>query len=71
MIITERRIVRQEWHETEYSKTGWDSHGWCFEDTGDDIELSKGWTVVEHIDSDKFGNPFLGIAEKETDSESL
>ena len=34
MKITERRIVRQEWYETDTTKTGWDSHGWVFNDTG-------------------------------------
>jgi hypothetical protein len=64
-IITEKRIVRQDWYETELSMTGWDSHGWFFDD--DYKPLDNDWTIVEHIHSDKFGNPFLGVAEKDTD----
>ncbi len=62
-IIIERRVIRQEWYETECTKTGWDSHGWIFVDDG--INMGNEWTVVQHIHSDKFGNPFLGVAEKE------
>jgi hypothetical protein len=62
--IIERRIVRQEWFETETTKTGWDSQGWSFNDDG--LTMGNEWTIVEHIHSDKFGNPFLGVAEKET-----
>jgi len=61
--ITEKRIVRQQWYETETTKTGWDSHGWFFDDGN---KIPENWTIVEHIHLDKFGNPFLGIAEKET-----
>lgn len=32
MKIIERRLVIQEWYETEYSKTGWNSHGWFSKD---------------------------------------
>ena len=46
MKITERRIVEQQWYETELSKTGWE--------------------IVQHLYTDKFGNSWLGIAEKET-----
>ena len=59
---TERRIVIQDWYETEFSKTGWNSHGWSFKDSGHHIDST--WTVVEHLDINKFGNPILGIAEK-------
>lgn len=62
MKIIEKRIVKQEWYETEFSKTGWDSHGWHFLDDGSLISID--WTIVQHIQSDKFGNPFLCIAEK-------
>lgn len=65
MKITERRIVEQEWHETEFTKTGWDSFGWVFKD--DYQGLMNGWTIVEHLHIDKFGNSWLGIAEKETE----
>jgi hypothetical protein len=65
MQITERRLVCQEWYETEYSKTGWDSHGWMFKD--DHQGLISGWDIVEHIKTDKYGNAWLGIAEKETE----
>ena len=63
--ITEKRIVEQDWYETECTKTGWDSHGWSFKDDG--IPMSNNWTIVKHLDSDKFGNPLLAIAEKETE----
>lgn len=66
MKITERRIVRQEWYETETTNTGWDSHGWEFLDSGASALYNK-WDIVEHLESDKFGNPILAIAEKETE----
>lgn len=56
--IVEKRIVRQEWYETETTKTGWDSHGWYFEDDGH--PMPENWTITQHIHLDKFGNPFLG-----------
>ena len=62
--ITEKRIVRQEWYETELTKTGWYSFGWVFED--DRQPVTESWTINKHIYLDKFGNPFLGVAEKET-----
>lgn len=62
-IITERRLVYQIWYETESTKTGWDSHGWCFKD--DDIQMCLDWTVVEHLEIDKFGNPTIGVAERD------
>ena len=66
MKITERRIVEQFWYETEFSKTGWSSYNWGFKDSGESIEYS-GYTVVEYLHIDKFGNSWLGIAEKETE----
>lgn len=66
MIIKERRLVEQQWYETELSKTGWDSHGWVFVDSGASALYNK-WDVVEHLKVNKFGNPTLGIAEKETE----
>jgi hypothetical protein len=65
MTVTERRIVFQDWYETEYSKTGWDSHGWVFSDSGELIYSD--WIVVEHIKNDKYYNPIFGIAEKQTE----
>lgn len=65
MIITERRLVIQDWYETELNKTGWDSHGWIFRD--DYQGLFTGWKIVEILDNDKYGNPVLGLAEKETE----
>jgi hypothetical protein len=65
MKITERRLVEQQWYETELSKTGWDSHGWVFKDDYQGILSS--WEIVLHLESDKYGNPILGIAEKETE----
>jgi len=66
MKITERRIVEQQWYETEWTKTGWDSYGWMFKDSGGNAEV-EGWEIVEHLHIDKFGNSWLGIAEKETE----
>jgi len=65
MTVTERRLVSQDWYETEYSKTGWDSNGWYFLEDGN--EMNYTWIVVGHLDSDKHYNPILGIAEKETE----
>lgn len=65
MKITERRVVYQEWYESEYSTTGWDSHGWHFEDG----TFDNTWEIVEHITTDKYGNAWVGIAEKETEIE--
>lgn len=66
MKLIERRIVEQKWFETEFSKTGWDSYGWFFKDDRNPMGEST-WTVVKNLDTDKFYNPILGIAEKETD----
>ena len=63
--IIERRIVTQDWYETETTKTGWDSHGWVFDDGH---TMGNAWTIVEHIHLDKFGNPFKGVAEREVDA---
>ena len=64
MKVTERRIVEQQWFETEVSKTGWDSHGWVFKYNFQGI--LSGLEIVQHLHTDKFGNSWLGIAEKET-----
>mgnify|MGYP007100037062 CR=1 FL=1 len=61
MTVIERRLVEQDWYETETTKTGWDSHGWHF-DGGD--QMGSDWSVVTIIPSDKFGNAFVGIAER-------
>ena len=66
MKITERRIVEQYWYEDTYTKRGWDSHGWRFDDGGY-LQHRENWTVVEVIREDKYGQPILGIAEKETE----
>ena len=66
MKITERRIVQQEWYETDQNKNGWDSNGWNFKDSGLRINETE-WTIVGHLDFDKFYNPILAIAEKETE----
>lgn len=60
--VTERRIVTQDWYETDTTKTGWDSNGWVF--SGGE-QMDSAWTIVQHIHIDKFGNPFTGIAERE------
>lgn len=65
--IIEKRIVKQDWYETDVTKTGWDSFGWTFND--DNLPMPENWIITEYIDSDKFGNPILGIAEKETNIE--
>jgi hypothetical protein len=67
MKIIERRIVEQQWFETECTKTGWDSHGWVFKD--DYQGITNRWEIVEHLHTDKFGNSWIGIAEKETEIE--
>jgi hypothetical protein len=64
MKVIERRIVKQEWYETDTTKTGWDNHGWTF-DNGE--QIGDDWTIVNHIHLDKFGNPFVGVAEREVD----
>lgn len=66
MKITERRLVVQDWYETDTIYTGWDSHGWEFKDSGGIMD-EIGWTIVEHLELDKFYNPVLAIAEKETE----
>lgn len=66
MKITQKRVVYQDWYETEYSKTGWDSHGWQFYDGG---EFDETWLVVSQFLFDKFGNPRGGISVKETEIE--
>ena len=68
MKITERRIVTQDWYETECNKTRWDSHGWVFKDDG--LSMSNEWNLVEYLeylDVDKYGNPILGVAEREVE----
>ncbi len=64
MTITERRIVKQDWYETECSKTGWDSNGWYFADTGHG--MGNDWTIVEYLHLDKHSNAYVGVAEKDT-----
>ncbi len=66
MIVTERRVVWQEWYETENTKTGWDSYGWEFRDDETTMDETE-WTIVEHLELDKFYNPIFAIAEKETE----
>lgn len=66
MKVIERRVVEQQWYETEFSKTGWDNFGWVFKDSGSNAEVS-GWEIVDYLRIDKFGNAWLGIAEKETE----
>jgi len=66
MKITERRIVKQDWYETETTKTGLNNHGWFFID-GSSMEIDLSWTIVQHIHLNKFGNPFVGVAEREVD----
>ena len=66
MKIKETRLIYQEWYETELSKTGWDTHGWRFDD-GTYYPLENGWDMVEHLRFDKFGNPILALVEKETE----
>lgn len=64
-VIKERRVVYQDWYETEHSKTGWETNvGWYFKE-GDFI--SPDWEIKEILESDKFGNPILAVAEKDTE----
>ena len=30
-------------------------------------QMNNDWTIVSHIHLDKFGNPFVGVAEREVD----
>lgn len=66
MKILERRLVIQDWYETESTKTGWDSHGWKFLDDYEYISY-MGWAVVDILKTDIHYNPTLAIAEKETE----
>ena len=38
-----------------------DSYGWVFEN-GDCVD--NDWTITQHTRLDKFGNPFIGVAER-------
>ena len=62
--VIERRIVTQDWYETDTTKTGWDSHGWTFDDGA---QMDDSWTIVSHLTLDKHYNPWVGIAEREVD----
>jgi hypothetical protein len=64
MKITLRLIVRKEWYETDTTKTGWDSHGWWSDDMDKYISENGEWTIVSHLEFDKYYNPTLGIIEK-------
>jgi hypothetical protein len=66
MKVTERRIVAQDWYKTEMTESGHDSHGWRFDD-GSYIEHRNNWVVVNVIYSDIYGNPIVGIAEREVE----
>ena len=63
MKITERRVVKQDWYEAD-TKTGWITNGWMFDNC--DV-MENTWTVVEYIYQDKFGNPFIAVAEREVE----
>jgi len=67
MKITERRVVEQEWYETCVSKTGWETLGWVFKDSEDGFIDERDWRVVDHLETDKYYNPIMAIAEKETE----
>jgi len=58
--VIEKRVVFQEWYETELTKTGWDSHGWRF----DDGFTADGWEISDVIEADKHYNPIIAIAER-------
>ena len=62
-IVTETRVVMQEWYETEYTKTGWDSFGWRFSDDG--TTMDHNWEIQEHLSMDKHYNPTQAIATRE------
>ena len=62
--VIERRIVTQDWYETDKNKNGWVSYGWFFDD-GE--YMGTDWTIVRHIHIDKFGNPLRAVAEREVD----
>ena len=64
--VEEKRVVMQIWYETDRTTTGWGSQGWFFDDNGHDIE-GTGYEVVEILENDKFSNPIIGIAVKNTE----
>jgi hypothetical protein len=63
-IKTQIREVYQEWIEDENEKTGWSGLGWQFKDDDEFMEERK-WTIIEHLDSDKYYNPILAIAQRD------
>ena len=61
IIVREKKLGTIQWYEDEYSKTGWENHGWVFED-GE--EINDDWGLRKIIDFDKFGHPIAGIFER-------
>ena len=66
-IVTELKqldkiIVIQYWFEDADSKTGWSTDGWIVKDTGNFLE--DDWEVIEYLETDKYGNPCVGIAKR-------
>lgn len=64
MKVLERRVVTQQWYDTETNKMGWDSYGWVFDDGR---QMGDDWTIVSHLVFTKNYNPIIGIAEREVD----
>jgi hypothetical protein len=63
-VKTQTKEVYQEWTEDENEKTGWSGSGWIFKDDDEFMEENK-WTIIEHLDSDKYYNPILAIAQRD------
>lgn len=66
MKTTESVLVVQDWFEDESSKNGYESIGWTFKDTEEII--GDTWNVVSVIDTDKYGHPITGIAQRMIDT---
>lgn len=72
MKVTERRIVYQYWYEP-ILKFPWEDKklvsvsGWRFNKNKQRDYVDGTWNIIEISQYDKFGNPVIGIAEKETE----
>lgn len=64
--MKQRRVAIKEWYETEMTKTGWDSNGWFWEDTGDVI--TPDWEIETILDEDKHYHPIKATFIKDIQS---
>lgn len=69
LLEPQSRSITQEWFESDHSKTGWDTLGWYFADTNEPLPIN--WIVIEHTDTNKFGNPIKGIATLDIFQETI